>query len=250
MKPLVSCGVVVLGALMALGCATTQSKERCNVSSKMTPTGFLNKTMTVDGNTRNYVVYVPSDYDPGKKWPMVVFLHGMGERGRDGLLQTEVGIGSAIRRQASLYPCIVVMPQCPGDTVWLNAFQHIDVAMEQTLKEYSIDSSRIYLTGLSMGGYGSWAYGALHNDVFAAIIPICGGGKVSDAPALAKVPIWAFHGGADSVVKPLASQSMVQAVKEAGGNIQYTEYPGVDHNSWDQTYRDLDVVKWLLSQKK
>jgi predicted peptidase len=247
---MLSCGVVVLGVLMALGCATTQSKEKNVVSSKSTPTGFLSKTMTVDGTARKYVVYVPADYDPGKKWPMVMFLHGMGERGQDGLLQSEVGIGRAIRRQASLYPCIVVMPQCPGDKTWLDALNHVDVAMDQTLKEYSIDKSRLYLTGLSMGGYGSWTYGAMHNDVFAAIVPICGGGKTTDAPALAKVPIWAFHGGADSVVKPLASQSMVQAVKEAGGNIQYTEYPGVDHNSWDQTYVDSEMVKWMLSQKK
>ncbi len=250
MKPMLSCGVVVLGALMALGCATTQPKEKNVVSSKSTPTGFLSKTMTVDGNARKYVVYVPADYDPGKKWPMIMFLHGMGERGQDGLLQSEVGIGRAIRRQASLYPCIVVMPQCPGDKTWLDALNHVDVAMEQTLKEYAIDTSRLYLTGLSMGGYGSWTYGAMHNDLFAAIVPICGGGKTTDAPALAKVPIWAFHGGADSVVKPLASQSMVQAVKEAGGNIQYTEYPGVDHNSWDQTYVDSEMVKWMLSQKK
>lgn len=250
MRPVVSLGIVVMGAVLALGCATTQSKERRIVSGRATPTGFLNKAMEVDGAARRYVVYVPADYDPGTKWPMIVFLHGMGERGRDGLLQTEVGIGHAIRRQASLYPCIVVMPQCPGDTTWQNALNHVDIAMEQTLKEYSVDRSRIYLTGLSMGGYGSWAYGAMRNDVFAAIVPICGGGKTTDAPALAKVPIWAFHGGADSVVKPIASQSMVQAVKEAGGAIQYTEYPGVDHNSWDKTYLDSDVVKWLLSQKK
>ena len=106
------------------------------------------------------------------------------------------------------------------------------------------------LAGLSMGGYGTWIYGAMKIDTFAALMPICGGGKVEDAAALAKVPIWAFHGAADETVKPEESRKMVEAVKKAGGNVQYTEYKGVGHNSWDAAYGDSKAITWLLSQRK
>ena len=214
------------------------------------PTGFLDKTMTVNGAERKYCVYVPQGYDASRKWPMVVFLHGLGERGDDGLLQTAVGIGNAIRRNSERFPCIVVMPQCPGDRWWDKAFDHIDAAMDAAMDEFSIDKSRVYLTGLSMGGYGTWGYGALHADRFAALMPVCGGGKTADAAALAKVPIWAFHGEVDSVVKVDESRSMVKAIQDAGGVVKYTEYPGVDHNSWDNAYGDAEAIAWLLSQRK
>ncbi len=214
------------------------------------PTGFLNKCMTVDGVERTYVVYVPRDYDAGRSWPLVVFLHGMGERGDDGLLATAVGIGNAIRFHQDRFPCVVVMPQCPADKTWVAAFPHIDEALQLTREEYSIDPDRITLTGLSMGGYGTWAYGARHNEVFAALMPICGGGKAADAPDLSKLPIWAFHGGSDSVVSPEESRKMVKAVQEAGGDVRYTEYPGVDHNSWDNAYGDPEAIAWLLGQKR
>ncbi len=248
------CRMATIGGLLAIillmaGCVSVH-KEVSTVPAKGISTGFLNKTMSVDGHERKYVVYVPSDYDPAKRYPLIVFLHGMGERGDDGLLQSEVGIGRAIRLKADLYPCIVVMPQCPKDKLWVTATKHIETAMQRTESEYRIDKKRVYLTGLSMGGFGSWFYGAQHPDQFAAVMPICGGGKTSDAAQLAKLPIWAFHGGADHTVNPKASKEMVEAVKQAGGNIQYTEYPGVDHNSWDQTYTDARVVEWLFSQKR
>ncbi|MDZ4857698.1 MAG: alpha/beta hydrolase-fold protein [Candidatus Hydrogenedentes bacterium] len=214
------------------------------------PTGFINKTLNAGGREIPCSVYVPRDYDATKKYPLIVFLHGMGERGDDGLIQSEVGIGRAIRRNPDRFPCIVAMPQCPKDSMWHERFDVIDAAFAQSVAEYSIDESRLYLTGLSMGGYGAWLYGAKNPDKIAALLPICGGGRVADAPALAKLPIWAFHGAADSVVKPEMSRSMVDAIKKAGGNVQYTEYPDVNHNSWDQTYGDEKVIAWLLAQKK
>ncbi len=235
---------VFMAAACLAGCATTSVRGTAKTAQ---PTGFLNKTMNVDGVERRYVVYVPREYDPGRKWPLIVFLHGMGERGDDGLIPSEVGIGTAIRRHVDRFPCIVVMPQCPGDRDWTEAFDHIDTVIAETLQAYSIDRSRIMLTGLSMGGFGTWDYGAQHAEFFAALMPICGGGNVADAPALATVPIWAFHGGSDSVVSPKESQTMVEAVKKAGGDIRFTEYPGVDHNSWDRAYGDAEATKWLLS---
>jgi len=213
-------------------------------------TGFVNKVMQVDGVSHNYAVYVPRDYTPGRAWPMVVFLHGIGERGSDGLLQTEVGIGRAIRRHPERFPCIVVMPQCPDTVFWDKATGLIDTAMADTRAAYNIDPKRIYLTGLSLGGFATWIYGAHHADLFAALIPICGGGNPGDAGVLATLPIWAFHGTDDTAVPVLKTRIMVEALKKAGGNIKYTEYPGVEHNSWDPAYDDPETMKWLLQQSK
>lgn len=214
------------------------------------PTGFLNKTMMVNGKPRHYVLYVPRDYTPEKPWPLIVFLHGMGERGSDGLAQSEVGIARAIRFHPDRFPCLVVMPQCPGKVVWNKAVEDIDTCINDTRRDYSIDDDRLYLTGLSMGGFAAWQYGAANARKFAAIMPICGGGNVKDAEKLAHIPIWAFHGAVDSVVPPKKSQEMVEAVKKAGGNVQYTEYPDTDHNSWDKAYGEKDAIAWLLKQRK
>lgn len=247
-------GLATVAAVAVSGCASLGTGGPAQ-------TGFLNKTMVVDGEERDYVLFVPRDYDPGKKWPLIVFLHGAGERGSDGYKQSEVGIGSAIRRVPREFPCLVLMPQCPANWWWSSdttdwakklkpATQHIHVALADTLKAYSVDKSRIYLTGLSMGGFGTWVYGAQHTGTFAALMPICGGGRLEDAKALATVPIRVFHGADDSVVPAEMSRKMVEAVKAAGGDIAYTEFPGTDHNSWDKTYRDNANIRWLLEQRK
>jgi len=238
---------VLVATALAGGCVTTRTEKTVAASAA---TGFIDKTMTVGGKQLAYNVYVPRGYDASKKWPLIVFLHGRGERGSDGLLQTDVGIGHAIRKDPERFPCIVAMPQCPGDGGWLERHDVIDETIARSLAEFNIDKKRIYLTGLSMGGYGTWSYGAAHPETFAALIPICGGGQTTDAPALAKVPIRVFHGGADSVVNPSASRAMVEAVKKAGGDIEYTEYPGVNHNSWDNAYGDPEVIKWLFNKTK
>jgi len=209
-------------------------------------TGMLSKTMTVGGAERTYMVYVPEAYDPEQQWPMVVFLHGAGERGDDGVDQSKVGIGPAIEENPERFPCIVVMPQCPTGVMWPAQADHIDTAIDLTLAEYSIDESRMYLTG----GYGTFMYGADNIDRFAALAPICGGGRITDAAKLASVPMWVFHGGADPVVTPDKSRSMVEAIKAAGGDIQYTEYPDVGHNSWDAAYGDPELMTWMLGHTK
>ncbi len=216
----------------------------------MPETGFINKTMSVGAKTRRYVVYVPHEYDATKAWPLIVFLHGAGERGDDGLMPTEVGLGSAIRRHVERFPCVVVMPQCPDGMYWDKAFRDIDEAIARTEIEYAIDPARVYLTGISMGGYATWIYGAAQADRFAALLPICGGGKIEDAPALATLPIWAFHGDKDETVLPEESRKMVHAVKKAGGKAWYTEYHDIGHNSWDKAYNDPKAIKWLLKQRK
>lgn len=232
-------------------------------------TGFLKKSIAVYGQEERYQVYVPAAYTPDTAWPLVVFLHGAGERGDDGEAHARVGIGAAIEKNPERFPAIVLMPQCPKETVWNTSHDVLDAQLAATRAEYSIDDRRIYLTGLSMGGYGTWLWGAIKTDVFAALIPICGGGDPDDIQrllkvgggnpygsmasrlrALATVPIWAFHGGADGVVPPEHSRSMVAAIQARGGNIQYTEYEGMGHNSWDATYQNPDVIAWLLEQRK
>lgn len=231
--------------------------------------GFVNKVINVAGVERKYVVYVPEDYAADKPWPLIFFLHGAGERGEDGLAQTQAGIGNAIRKNPERFPAIVLMPQCPTGTEWSTQLDSLEAQLDATRKAFSIDPSRIYLTGLSMGGYGTWLWGSVKTDTFAALIPICGGGDPADIQgllktpvsnpfgshasrvrALATLPIWAFHGGSDSVVPVDRSRTMVEAIKAAGGNIQYTEYEGVDHNSWDRAYQSEETIAWLLKQKK
>lgn len=249
MRVLLALAIVLGLAAVLAGCAANRMKGP-RMRHDRSATGFVNKTMDVGGVERRYVVYVPQEYRPERKWPLIMFLHGMGERGDDGLLQTEVGIGRAIRRHPDWFSCLVVMPQCPDDALWAKATDHIDAALGKTCDEYNVDPERIYLTGLSMGGFGTWAYGAQRVDVFAALMPICGGGRTEDAEALAKIPIRVFHGADDKKVLPALSRAMVEAVERAGGDIEYTEFPGVEHNSWDPAYDHRANIKWLLRQHK
>jgi predicted peptidase len=216
------------------------------------PTGFLDKTIAIDGKTHPYVVYVPRDYSPDKKWPVILFLHGAGERGTDGLKQSQVGIGLGLRMFSERYPAVVVMPQCLPNQRWADGMADMALkALDQTMADYSCDPSRQYLTGLSMGGFGSWLIASQHPKRFAAVVPICGRGSKDTASVLKDVPIWAFHGDQDNAVPVAGSRDMVEAIKAAGGTlIKYTEYPGVGHNSWDAAYSDKAMAEWLFAQKR
>ncbi len=247
MHKIIRIAILMCAAAIMGGCAMNRVHS---VTHNAGATGFLDASVQVDGKEYLYSVYVPRDYDSSESWPLIVFLHGKGERGRDGLLQTEVGIGTAIRRKPRRYPAIVVMPQCPTSCWWNGAEDLIDACIAKARKDYTINPKRVYLTGLSMGGFGSWTYGPKHVNEFAAIVPICGGGKTEDAAALAKVPIWAFHGTDDNTVPVEKSREMVEAVKKAGGKIKYTEYPGVGHDSWVKAYAEKKMVQWLFRQTK
>jgi predicted peptidase len=234
-------------------------------------TGFLDRTVKIGAETYRYQVYAPRDWNKGRKWPVILFLHGAGERGDDGLVQTEVGIGAAIRRHVDRFPAIVVMPQCRNGQWWTqDAMQEQALkAFEQSVKEFNGDPERFYLTGLSMGGYGTWSIASKHPGKFAALVPICGGirlparanvpdaDKASDpnvdpyaeaARKIGKTPVWIFHGGADQVVPPDESRKMNEALKAASGDVKYTEYESVGHNSWDKAYAEPELMKWMLGQ--
>ena len=236
-------------------------------------TGFLDRTVSVNGEVHRYQVYVPQDFDAKKKWPVILFLHGMGERGNDGIFPTDVGIAHAIRENASRFPFIVVIPQCRNDKRWIHPEMEAQAlaALEQSVKEFRGDRDRLYLTGLSMGGYGTWNLAASHPGKFAAYIPICGGifgprqapearlslaadANVADpyaetAKRIGSTPVWIFHGAADDSVPVEESRKMALALQAAKANVRYTEYPGVGHNSWDKAYAEPELVAWPLSQK-
>ncbi|MCK4341683.1 MAG: dienelactone hydrolase family protein [Phycisphaerae bacterium] len=227
-------------------------------------TGFLYKTLTLDDETYAYCVYVPPNYTPEQAWPVILFLHGSGERGRDGFLQTEVGLGTAIRKHHHLIPALVVMPQCRPRQSWigprgLGPMGRMALkCVEETSRRYHCDPDRIYLTGLSLGGHGAWALAAGLPGRFAAVVPICGFAELGDstglaeklAPRLADVPIWCFHGDTDPNVPVTKTRQMVVAIRKAGGQVEYTEYKGMRHNVWDRTYADPALWKWLFAQKR
>jgi predicted esterase/lysophospholipase L1-like esterase len=230
--------------------------EAGRVSAKST--GFLDKTITDDAGEHKYVVFIPKAYDPGQKWPVILFLHGAGERGDDNRKQVEVGLGPAVRKREAQFPFIAIFPQCEdaksrpivGWSPEGPDGQRAIAILEQVEKEYSTDPERIYLTGLSMGGYGTWAAAAKYPDRFAAIVPVCGGGKTEIAPKIAHLPIWCFHGDADFAVPVARSRELIEALKEAGAQPKYTEYPGVGHNSWDAAYGTEELYPWLLSHRR
>ena len=181
--------------------------------------------------------------------PLIIQLHGAGERGygKEDLELVDVHGFSKCLKDAD-YNCIVIMPQCPVDTFWAAKVESIVEFVEQLIKEYKADEDRVYLTGLSMGGFGTWYTSMARPDLFAAIAPVCGGGMAWNAGVL-KMPIWAFHGVEDSVVSVSQSDEMVSRLKELGADVTYTRIDGVGHNAWEHAY-NKELLEWLLSKKR
>ena len=220
------------------------------------------------GDTLPYRILKPAGYNSGEKFPLVLCLHGAGGRGTDnqskGVQAFTTLSAPAVQAQ---YPAFLLTPQCPADAKWVDTpweagsypLGNVPVSAPMKLvleildavqKEFNIDSARIYVTGQSMGGYGTWNIIQHRPEIFAAAIPVCGGGDPSQAEKIAGIPIWAFHGGKDTTVPPSASRDMVEALKIAGGNIKYTEYPDVAHASWVNAWKEPNILSWLFSQKK
>jgi predicted peptidase len=222
----------------------------------------------VSGNILLYRLLKPKMLLEQHTYPLVLFLHGLGERGNNNKAQLKWGVKNfATDENIEKYPCFVAAPQCPMNDLWA-ALQNLSPpynmaekpaeAMRMALelvgalqKEYpQIDPKRIYVTGLSMGGFGTWDAVQRQPDLFAAAVPVCGGGDVSKAERIVHIPIWAFHGAEDRLVIPKWSRDMIKAIQEAGGNPKYTEYPGIGHQSWIKAYSDPELFIWLFSQKK
>ncbi len=220
------------------------------------------------GDTLNYRMLYP-DADTMRRYPLVIFLHGSGERGNDNDAQLKWGVMNfATDKMMKMYPALVIAPQCPTGMTWSNfsrsnnnrlmklqpvASKPMALVIEliqQLSKKMPVDTNRIYITGLSMGGYGTFDAIERYPDLFAAAMPICGGGDTSIAASIAHIPMWIFHGSEDAAVNPLNSVDMLQALMKAGAHPGYTQLPETGHFSWIAAYSDELAMEWLFRQRK
>ena len=222
------------------------------------------------GESLPYRLLLP-EYVGSTRLPLVLFLHGLAESGTDNRKQLEVCVGSFVRAQSE-YPSFVLAPQCPikekGEP-WgwtdvrprellenrrptMEIGKHLRLTLELVTlleKQFPIDKSRLYALGISMGGFGTWELIGQRPGLFAAAVPICGGGDPGFAKSLAKTPVWAFHGGKDEIVLPEFSRRTVNAIRKQGGKPRYTEFPTIGHNCWDEAFATPEVITWMFSQK-
>jgi predicted peptidase len=255
---------VVVGALVMSPAEPTASADA--------PGAFAERAVSVPEEGKpvvfKYRLLKPATVEPGKQYPLVLFLHGAGERGSDNELQLAyLPTWLAEEENRRRHPCFVVAPQCRADHKWVEIDWSdksslpqqpeptVDMAaavaaLDAVVQTEPVDPGRVYLTGISMGGYGSWDLAARMPERFAAVIPVCGGGDEATAPKLKALPIWCFHGDADRAVPVERSRTMVEAVKAAGGTVKYTEYEGVGHDSWTPAYRDPATLEWLFKQRR
>jgi predicted peptidase len=213
-----------------------------------------------------YRLLKPANPEAKKRFPLVIFMHGAGERGADNEAQIKHIYPLFLDADnRSKYPCYVLAPQCPQNSMWasfdrggngLRAKRNPTPPMrllieliDRIAKEFPVDPSSIYVTGVSMGGFGTWDLIARFPERFAAAIPVCGGGDTSAAKQIKHIPVWAFHGALDEVVYPVQSRVMIKAMQDAGGAPGYTEYPDVEHDSWVYAYQEPYLLPWLFSQK-
>ena len=234
---------------------------------------FLERSVRIGEVNYGYKVYVPPGFDPSRTWPVILFLHGAGERGTDGVQQTEVGLGRVLRTNPERFPAVVVFPQAPPGQVWLGDPARVaTTALDRTIAEFHGDPGRIYLAGLSMGAYGSWVLAYENPDRYAAIVSVCGGivppaGRstrlaqlpptlqaddpyAATAARVKGIPAWLFHGADDPTVPVTESRQIASALKQVGESPRYTEYEGVTHNSWDRAFAEPELPKWLLAQRR
>lgn len=228
---------------------------------------FEKKEFTRNGYTLRYRLYIPRNYDCGEMYPLVLFLHGAGERGSDNEKQMTVALPTIFADPSSpVYDSIVMAPQCPEGRQWVASdyetgtysiadtpetavLENTLAALDEVIKEYNVDVDRIYVTGISMGGYGTWDLLSRHGARFAAGMPICGGGDPTYAKLLKRIPIRTFHGNADPAVPVTGTRKMFASIRKAGGeNISYTEFDGWSHNVWDKAYSDTSNFVWMFEQ--
>ena len=234
--------------------------------------GFVARHVATAHGPHNYWIYRPTHHTLAQKWPVILYLHGGGERGSDGLGPTQVGLGPAVQRTLGYVPFIVVFPQCADNRFWAlpDMAERAMAALDSAIRDYNGDPERVYVTGNSMGGFGTWYLAARYPGRFAALAPICGGvkpppwvkipkeGRLIDldgdpyaslAAKIGRTPVWVFHGGADPLVPVRESRNMVKALQHAGGLCRYTEWPGVGHESEEPTYALPELFEWMLHQR-
>ena len=249
--PLTVAALLVMAALTSAQTVVTSGPPPAQTVQQLQ----FSKTVSA---TVNYLLYLPTGYDAkaDKRWPLILFLHGAGERGTNIWKVATHGPLKHVTAD-SAFPFIVLSPQCPEQQVWSKDV--LLALLDEAMAKYAVDTRRVYLTGLSMGGYGTWDLGVTYPEKFAAIVPICGGGQMigvilgsrDKGPALKSLGVWAFHGGKDPVVPLEESQRMVDALKKAGvQDVKFTVYPEAQHNSWTEAYQDPALYEWLLKHER
>lgn len=254
-----------LGLLLAAG-----GVSACSGLPPPAPAGrWVARQLTWDGQPRAHQVYLPPGLEQRRDWPLILFLHGSGERGDDGRRPAEVGLGPAIRQAPQRFPALAVFPQARPEHAWSGGMLDLALAaLDQALAEWPVDPRRVVLAGMSMGGHGAWSLAYRAPQRFAALLPICGWVMPVDrwpapvvppadgdalptlARRLARLPTWIVHGERDDVVPAQASREAAAALQAVGAPVRYTELPGVNHNSWDPAFGSEDIVRWLLAQRR
>jgi predicted peptidase len=225
-------------------------------------------TFTAEGQKLPYRLLKPARIEAGKKYPLVLFLHGAGERGDNNKAQLTHGSTLFTKSEnRDKYPCFVIFPQCPGGKRWVEVNWSEKTShtmpkepsdpmrltrrlLEQFVKDHPVDMDRIYVMGLSMGGFGTWDFAARYPDLVAAAVPVCGGADDATAEKIKHIPVWTFHGSSDTVVWPQRTRSMVEALRKVKGNVKYTEYEKVGHNSWSRAFAEPELLSWMFAQKR
>jgi len=256
----------VIGAL-----TITWSMVAATLVPPQIETGFLNRALTLGGETFRYQVYVPASFDPSRRWPVVLFLHGSGERGSDGIRPTAVGLGAAIRANPERFPAIVVFPQVPEAKRWAgDAAAAAIQALDQSIAEFHGDPERVYVVGISMGGRGALQIAADHAERFAALVAVCGwvvppkqiadldpsttpagvNAYVAMATGLKSLPVRLYHGSLDTIVPPAESRRLALALHDLGADAKYNEFADVGHAAWEKAFADPELWSWLFSKRR
>jgi predicted peptidase len=202
----------------------------------------------------NYLLHLPESVRPGERWPTILFLHGHGESGDDPSAVMQQGLPRYIADRPD-FPFIVIAPQCPWNTWWPELADPLAELLAERAAACPIDPNRLYLTGLSMGGFGTWYLGTLWPDRFAALAPVCGGGYwfhgfPGRVEVLKETPVWAFHGALDDVIPLASDRALVDTLRNCGGNVEFTVYPGASHDAWTPTYDNPELYAWFLKQAR
>ena len=228
------------------------------VSNSGTEKGAIEKrAVQADGSDYDYQIYVPPIQDE-RQPPVMIFLHGIGQRGSGGIVPTAGAAGAIARHYFAQVPAIVLVPQCRQGSYWSDPVmdEMVMSALAETVAEFGADEQRVSLIGVSMGGYGVWHFAARHPKKFAALVSICGGSSITTgerfkpvAEKIAKTPAWLFHGADDKIVPVSESRQIVKAIEASGGKVKYNEYPNVGHNVWLNALGEKDLLPWVLEQR-
>jgi predicted peptidase len=248
-KRYVTALLIAFALFHIMGCVSGASVQR---STRNFPqgTGFLTRTVTVDKKERKFAVFVPRDYSAAKKYPAIVFLHGLFESGRDARRCLSAGLGPVIAKDPQHWPFISVFPQTMGS--WRGAANErlVLACLDDVEASFSIDKDRVILAGLSYGGRATWEIGAKHRDRFAALVPMSGDAVDDACNQLKDTPVWAFHYSGDPFMPARDSKRMVEKIREAGGKAKLTEFNSIGHDCWTRACSETDVVSWMLQQRR